>query len=138
MRHESVSKKCGDAALRAIHKLIRREKFARAKIFFERPDCAYGNDSLDAKQLHSIDVGAVVDLSGQNAMPTCMASQKCNLLPFQRAKNNGVRWVAKRRLDSKFVCVRKTLHRVKPAAADYPNLRLQLIAGFFPAARLLC
>src|SRR3569833_1064182 len=60
-------------------------------------------------------------------MSAPMPRQKRNLAPFQLAEHERIRRIAKRRLHTLFMNIRKTGHGVEPAAADNPNLCLRQI-----------
>ncbi len=123
--------------LGTVHELVGNEKFTGAKVFFERADCADRHDALDAKKLHRVNVGSIVDFGWQNAVAARVAGEEGDPLPFQRSDNDGIRRIAERRFHSDFARVGQTLHCVQPAAADDPDCGVRFAVRFFCALRLL-
>src|SRR5882762_9062165 len=95
--NDSFSKKSGRAVFRSVEKLVRHEKFSRPQIFLQRPDRAHRDDALHSQKLHRVDVCAVVDFAGQDAMPAAVPRQKRNALSLKRTKHYGIRRLAERR-----------------------------------------
>ena len=62
---------------------------------------------------------------GQDAMAAAMARQKRHALAFEHSEHDGVRRIAKRRLDANLARVRQTGHGIQPAAADDSDLGLR-------------
>ena len=120
-----VAKECGDTIEGAIDKLIGNHKIRGLVLLFERADSRDRKNALDAQRLHRIDVGAEVQLRGQDAVAPPVSRQKSHLAPLQFAQHKSVRRLAKGRIHALFAHVRKSRHRVQPAAADDANLRLR-------------
>jgi hypothetical protein len=91
-------------------------------------------DALDAQLFEGVDVGAEVQLRGEDAMAAPMARQKGHRAPLQLAQDEGVGRLAKGSLHALFMCIGESRHRVKPAAADDSYLRLcqSLLLGGSP------
>src|SRR5215469_8896616 len=118
MRDKPIAEKCGRAMLGAIEKLIGHQKLAGPQLFLQRTNRAYGNDPLDPEFLHGVDIRAIIDFARQNAMAASMPSQKRNALSLESTQRNGVRRIAKRRLDAHFARVGDAVHRIESTAAD--------------------
>ena len=108
----------------AVDELVGHHKVGGLVLFLQRADGRNGEDALHAQLLEGVDVGAEVQLRGQNAMPAPMPRQKGHLAPLQFAQHKGVGRLAKGRLHALFAHVGESGHGVKPAAADDADLRL--------------
>ncbi len=127
---EPVAEKRGHAKLRAVHKLIGNQKLHRLKLLLQRTDRAHGNNSLDAKQFHGVDIRAEVNLGRQNAMAAAVTRQKRHPLPFQSSDHHRVGRLAKRSADLSLNDVLQAGHRIKAAATDDSDFRVRTAAGF--------
>src|SRR6185437_7745399 len=52
VRHNSIAEKSGDAAARAVEKLIGNQEFERMQILAQGADGAYGENAFDAERFH--------------------------------------------------------------------------------------
>ena len=109
---------------RSIEKLIGDDEVQRLMFFLQRSDSRDGNDALDPQLLEPVNVGAKVQLTGQNAMAASMARKKRHLASLQRAAHVGVGRRAKRRFHPHFLHLAQPGHGVQPAAADNSDFRL--------------
>jgi hypothetical protein len=124
--NQACAEKSGDAMAGAIDELIGDQEFAGGEIFFERTDSADGDDSVHAKELERVDVGAIVDFARKNAMTAAVAGEECDGFPFEEAGNNGIGRIAEGRFDADFLAVIEPLHRVQTAATDDADGRSRL------------
>ena len=124
VRHHPVAEKRGDAAARAIKKLVREDKRLRGEVFAQRADGAEGDNALHAELLQAVDVGAEIQFRRQNAMPPAVPCQKRQPLSVQRAEHVGIRRRAPRRFHRNLFDILQTRQRIQPAAADDADLRL--------------
>ena len=122
VRDDAAAEKSGDAAARAIEKLVRNQEIERRQIFAQRADSADGNNSLGAEHFQSADVRAVVDFARREAMAAAVARQERDALPFERADHDRIGGIAERRLHADFARVGEAGHVVEPAAADDGDL----------------
>ncbi len=90
MRHDAVAEEGVDAMPRAIDELIGDNEVQRPMLFLQRADGRERQNALDAKLLHAMNVGAIVDLGRRETMPVAVARQKRDLAAFQRAQHVGV------------------------------------------------
>ena len=118
VRDHAISKKCGDAVARAVEKLIGNQKVQRFQFLLQGADGAHGNNSLDAHLLHGVNVGAVVDFRGSEAMPARVPRQEGHAFPFQRSDHQSVGRIAERRFEAHFARLFEAGHVVEAAAAD--------------------
>src|SRR5579862_8287509 len=102
VRDHAVAKKSGDAVARAIVKLVGNQKFERLQLFLQRAHRADGNNSLNAKLLHGVNVGAVVNLRRCQAVAARVPSEEGHAHSFERSDDQGVRRISERRLDPNF------------------------------------
>src|SRR5580692_9491617 len=102
----------------AVEKLIGNEELKRRQILAQRAHRAHGNDLLDAEHLHGADVRAIVDFRRRNEVPATVPREKRNALAFQGADYDGLRWIAKGRLDATLTRVGEAAHVIETAAAD--------------------
>ena len=98
---------------------------------FSEPTAETETNPLHAQFLEGVDVGPEVQLRGQDAVSAPMPGQKGHLAPLQLAQHKGVGRLAKGRLHALFMHIRKSGHRVQPAAADNANLRLSQCTFLF-------
>ena len=139
MRNHAIAKKCGDPVTRAIVELVRNQKIERLQIFLQGADGAHGNNSLDAQLLHRVNVGEVIDLRWEEAVPARVPSKKGDTLSLERSHDESVGWISKRRLDAHFARFLKPRHIVEAAAADNANAnRLRARAAPLCCLRLPC
>ncbi len=66
-----------------VDKLIGNHKIRRLVLFLERADGRNRQNPLDAQFFHGIDIGAEVQLRGQDAVPSPMPGKKRHLAPLQ-------------------------------------------------------
>ncbi len=133
VRHQSFAEKSGDAAARAVEKLVRNYEFERRVFFLEGADGAQRNNPLDAERFEAVDVGAEIQLRRGDAMAAAMARKKRDLFPGQLSDDIVVRRPAPRRVDGQLLLYFKARHRIQSAAADNPNGWFHsYIAGFMP------
>jgi hypothetical protein len=74
------------------------------------PDGGDRDDALHAELLHRVNIGAKVQLRGQQPMAAPMPRQKGHLAAFQLAQNEAVRRVANGRRDLLFANIRQAGH----------------------------
>ncbi len=93
-------------------------------LLLERADGGNGDDPFHAQLLHGEDIGAEVQLGGQEPMAPAVAGQKSHLPSLQLAGDEDIRGIAKRRTYLNLVRIAQAGHRIEPAAADDSNFRL--------------
>ena len=98
VRNDSLSKKSRDAIFCSVEKLVRHEKLSRTEVFLQRADRTHRDDALHAQKLHRINVRAVIDFAGQDAVPAAVARQKRHALPFLGTKHDAIGRFTERRL----------------------------------------
>jgi hypothetical protein len=123
--HNAFAEEGGDAMKGAVDELVGNHKVGGLVLFLQRADGRDGENALDAELLECVDVGAEVQLRGQNAMAAPMPRQKRHLAALQLAQHKRVGGLAKGRLHALFAHVGESGHGVKPAAADDADLRLR-------------
>src|SRR3989338_6742521 len=87
VRHQATSEERADAAFRAIEELIGDEDVERFVFFLQAADLARREDALDAQHLEAVDVGAEIQLQGQNPVTDTVAREKRHALSSKRAEN---------------------------------------------------
>ena len=65
-------------------------KSRRLVLLLQRADGGDGDDALDAELLHAEDVGAEVELGGQDAVAAAVTGQEGDLAALQLAENESV------------------------------------------------
>jgi hypothetical protein len=123
MAHNAFAEESGDAIEGAVDELVGMTKVGGLVLFLQRADGGDGENALHAELLHGVDVGAEVQLRGQNAVAAAVARQKGHLAALQLAQHKGVGRRAERRLHALLAHVGESRHGVKPAAADDADLR---------------
>ena len=124
MGHDAVSEKSVDAMAGAVEKLVGDHKLQRLMLFLQRSDRGNGNDPLHAQLLKAVNIGAKIQLAGQDAVSAPVTRQERNFAAFQRAQDVGVRGLAERRLQAYLFNFGEPRHGVQPAAADNSNFCL--------------
>ena len=71
-------------------KLVGDQKIERAQIFFQGAHGAYGNNAFDAEHFHGVNIRAVINFSGENAMAAAVAREKGHAAAFEFAENKRV------------------------------------------------
>ena len=109
----------------AIDELVGDNEIGWLVLFLQGANCRDGENALHSEFLEGVDIGPEVQLRREDAVTATVAREERNPVSFQFAENEWVRWIPKGRFDAFFVDVGKSGHRVKPAAADNPDLRLR-------------
>src|SRR6185437_346815 len=100
---DAVAEESGNAVMGAVDELVWYHEIGGLVLFLERAHGGNGKDALHAQLLEGVDIGAEVQLGGQNAVAAAMARQKRHFAAFELAEHEWVGRVAKRRLDTLFV-----------------------------------
>ncbi len=108
--------------LGAVEELIGNYDVERLELFAQAADGAGRHDLLDAEQHHAPDVGAVVDLGGQDAVTTRVARQEGGRHAAQVAHEERVAGRSERSLEFDFASVVEQL--VETGTADDADLGL--------------
>ena len=87
----------------AVDELVGNHEVGGLVLFLQRADGGDGEDALDAKFFEGVDIGAEVQLRGQNAVAAAMAREESDFAAFQFAQHEGVGWIAEGRLDALFM-----------------------------------
>src|ERR1700692_2868245 len=135
MGHKAFAEKCRYPLAGAIHELIGDQKFSGPQIFLQRTDRAHRNDSLDAQQLHGVNIGPIINFAGQNSVPAAVPRQERNALPFQCSQHNGLGRLAEWSSNLDFTWAGQARHRIKAASADHADARLRSSSCFLPTRR---
>ena len=106
------------AASRPIEKLIRDDHVEGCVLFLQRPNGRGRKDSLDAQQLHAIDVRAKRNFCRRESMSDAVPRKKRDPLAFERAENKLIGRTAEWSLNLDLVDLSQLRHLVKAAAAD--------------------
>ena len=101
------------------------DEFQRLMLFLQRPHGGNRNDPLGAQLLKSVNIGAKIQLAGENAVSPPVARQECNFAAFERPQDVGIRRLAERRLEAHLFNFSEAGHRVQPAPAYDPDFRLR-------------
>src|SRR6185369_6319604 len=105
----------------AIEKLIGNHHIERRILLLQRANGRRRKNTLDAQQLHRIDVRAEWNFSRSQTVTTSVTRQKGNAFAFESADDECVgRW-SKRSLNFNFFDRRQLGHLVETAAADNPE-----------------
>ena len=102
----------------AVDELVGHDEIGGLVLFLERAHGRDRKDALDAELFEGVDVGAEVQLRGQNAMAAAVAREKGHLAALQLAEHKRVRGLAEGRFDALLVNVGESGHGIQPAAAD--------------------
>lgn len=119
-----------------IHELVHQHDIARLILLLQGTDRADADDPAHAEAFESPDIGAVIQLAGQDSMATRMARQKSHGAAFECACENFIGGVAEWSFDFDPFLVGKTLDVVQSASADnadggHGSDRLKAEAGEF-------
>ena len=109
----------------AVDELVGHHKVGGLVLFLQRADSGDRKNALHAEFLEGVDVGAEVQLRGQNAMAAAVARQERDLAALQFAQHEGVGGFAEGRFHALFMNVGESGHGIQPAAADDADLRLR-------------
>src|SRR5215213_11778793 len=111
------------ACTRAVKELIRNDHIERRVLFLQRADSRGRQNTLDAEQLHPIDVRTERQVGRRIPVPAPMPRQKRDLHAFERPQDESIRWVAVWRLYFYFLNIFQLRHLVEAAAANDADLR---------------
>jgi hypothetical protein len=79
----------------AVDELVRDDEGARGQVLPQGTHGTHGHHVRDARALEGVDVGAVVDVRGRDAMASAVAGQEDHGLAVQFAEKQFVRGLAK-------------------------------------------
>src|SRR6185436_20550131 len=102
--------------LRAVDELIRNDDVSRMDPLLHRSDRRRRQDALDAERLHRVDVRAIVDVAGEDAVAASVAREERNRSIAEAADEQGVRGGPERRGDRVLAPIRQPREVVEPAA----------------------
>ena len=117
-RDSFAEKRVAGAQAHPIKKLRRQQDIARGVRFLQTAHCRYANDPADIERTQRVNIRAMIQFVGEDAMPTSMSRQKINAAAEHCSANDGVRRRAERRLDLVFGQLGKILQVVEATAAD--------------------
>src|SRR5262249_5177827 len=123
VRDQAVTEESGYTSSRAVHELIRNHELQRLGLFFERSNRAERKDDVPPPRLHTVNVGAKVELGGGVAMPASMTGKECYLFSFQAAHNVRVGRSAPRRVQLPLFCCVKSGHGIQSTAPNNADFR---------------
>ena len=115
---DAVSEEGGLAGEGAVDELVGDDEVGGFVLFFQAADGGDGEDGGDAGGLKGVDVGAEVELGGEDAMALAVAGEEDDLAAFEGAEDEGVGGVAEGGFYFDFVDVGEAGHGVEAAAAD--------------------
>src|SRR3989442_12054356 len=84
---------------RAVEKLVRQDNIARFVFGLEGTHGTDADDPGNAKLFHRPDVGAMIELAGQDAMTAAMAGEESDITPLPNSGKQLVRGESKRGID---------------------------------------
>src|SRR4051794_8964130 len=84
MPDDAPAEEGADATLGAVEELIRHDDVERTVLLLETADGARREDPLDPKHLEAVDVGAKIQLRGQQPVPRAVPREKRDTLAAQR------------------------------------------------------
>ncbi len=109
----------------AVEELVGDDEVGGLVLFLERADGGDGDDALDAELLQAVDVGAEVELGGEDAVSAAVAGEESDFAAFERHRGHKASQGSPKGVESVFLDVGEAGHGVKPAASDDSDLRLQ-------------
>jgi hypothetical protein len=122
--YDSVTEKGGAALSGAIDELIGDYEFGRLVLQLEGTYGGDGDDPFDAELLHSEDVGAEVQVRGEDTVATAVAGQEDYPAALQFTGHEDVGGIAKWGGYLNWLRIAQTGHCVKPAPAYDSYFRL--------------
>jgi hypothetical protein len=143
VRHDAApEKRVLERPLGFVNKLVRQNDVARPVLFLQRPDGADADDPGRAQLFHAENIGAMVQLAGQNAMAAAVAREKDHLAPGQFAGQEIVRRRPEGRFHLDPFWRVNPFDVIKPAAADQTNAMFRhaktiLTLGFSRRPRIM-
>jgi len=117
----AAKKRVLEVALGAVKELVGQDDVARAILGLERADGANADDPMNIKGLHRPQVGAVVQLAGEDTVTARMTGEEDDFAPSEPAREKFVRRVAKRGFNLHPLLMGKSLDVVQATAADDPD-----------------
>src|SRR5277367_2568773 len=110
VRHNPVTEKCIYTMTSAIEKLVWNDKLEGLVVFLKRTDGGDGDYTLCTQLLEGVNISAKVQLTRKNAVSAPMPRQECNLAPFERTQNKGIRGIAKGSVQADFLRIAQSRH----------------------------
>ena len=119
VRHDAAPEKCvREGLLGAVNKLINQNNVARLVFFLQRADGADADDPRDAEFFHGPDVGAMIQLAGQNFVAASVSRQENHVASGDFSGEQIVGRPAEGRFDFHPFLVGEAFDVVKSRAAD--------------------
>ncbi len=106
------------AAFGAVDELVDGDDVGGFVLFFERADGADADDVADAELFHAVDVGAVVELAGEDFVAAAVTGEEHDVAVGDAAGEKVIGGFAERGGDANPAFVLDGFHLVKAAAAD--------------------
>ncbi len=110
-------------AARAIEKLVRQQHITRMVLLLQAAHGCHGNDPAHVQAAQRPDIGPVIQLGGQEAMPFAMPGQENDPPTGEITRDERVAGRAKGRGDADFLPVGESVEVVEAGAADDANGR---------------
>ena len=107
-----------EVALGAVEELVRQHDVAGFVFRLQRADGADADDPVDAERFHRPEIGAVVQLAGEEPVAAGVAWEEDDRATCELAREEFIRGIAEGRLDLHPFLVGEALDVVKPAAAN--------------------
>ena len=118
MGNNAVSEKGAAPVLRMVIELVGDDDISGLDVFLHAADRADRNDPLDTELLHSVNIGAVVDIGRENPVPAAVAGKKRHPFSVQGADDILVRGFTEGRRNVDRLHLGQPFHLIQTAAAD--------------------
>ena len=110
---------------RPVDELIGDDEMTGRHLLPERAAGGDGDDVGDARPLQRVDIGAIVDRGGRQAVAPAMARQKDEARAVQLAKEQLIRRLPPRRRDPPPFAARQSLDVIEARSPDHADYRLR-------------
>ena len=118
VRHQSVAEKGGHAPAGAIDELIGDHEVERLVLVLQAADGAGRQQVFHAQDLETVDIGAEIQLRGQEPVTDAVAGEKSDTLSTQSPEHVRRGWIAKRCADMALFAIGELRHVVQTAPPD--------------------
>src|SRR4029077_6701669 len=105
----------------AVEELVGDDDVGRLVLELHRADGRDRDQLLDSQELEAEDVGAVVELGGEQAVAAAVARQEGDGAAVELADDVRVRRLAERRVEAGLLAHHQPLHLIQAAAADHTD-----------------
>ena len=135
MGDNTPAKEGTDAPPGAVDELVGNDNMAGRNLLFQTAHRPHGNQAPRAQLFHPIDIGAEIQLGGQDSVATAMTRQENHANAVELANKIVIRRRAKRRLNAHPLAVLNAVHLIQTAATNNTQRHHTILLSYAACSR---